>query len=197
MRTQFESERGDHNKNMFKYNGKLWNPKNPEKKLKQLGITWDDVEIIEEKPKIQEDDKVDPSYYKDWMKILILATNYQIVTIDKDRVPAILSQLTPSTSIKHYGSTTLVDDRFLVTPYLEEFPEDVLSDIKEKIVMTYYGYNYFSEEEYNSDMSNPNLVKFKEFADFEKLHSKEQTKKHFNLTEDEYRNLCKKFGMLR
>lgn len=33
---------------MFKYNGKIWNPKNPEKKLKQLGITWDDVEIIEQ-----------------------------------------------------------------------------------------------------------------------------------------------------
>lgn len=32
----------------FKYNGKIWNPKNPEKKLKQLGITWDDVEIIED-----------------------------------------------------------------------------------------------------------------------------------------------------
>ena len=31
---------------IFKYNGKIWNPKNPEKKLKQLGITWDDVEII-------------------------------------------------------------------------------------------------------------------------------------------------------
>lgn len=35
----------------FKYNGKIWNPKNPEKKLKQLGITWDDVEIIEEQTK--------------------------------------------------------------------------------------------------------------------------------------------------
>lgn len=35
----------------FKYNGKIWNPKNPEKKLKQLGITWDDVEIIEDLPK--------------------------------------------------------------------------------------------------------------------------------------------------
>lgn len=33
---------------MFRYNGKIWKPKNPEKKLKQLGITWDDVEIIEE-----------------------------------------------------------------------------------------------------------------------------------------------------
>lgn len=35
----------------FKYNGKIWNPKNPEKKLKQLGITWDDVEIIEQEIK--------------------------------------------------------------------------------------------------------------------------------------------------
>ena len=39
----------------FKYNGKIYNPKNPEKKLKQLGITWDDVEIIEVKEKKQEE----------------------------------------------------------------------------------------------------------------------------------------------
>lgn len=39
----------------FKYNNKIWRPKNPEKKLKQLGITWNDVEIIEEKEKIKDD----------------------------------------------------------------------------------------------------------------------------------------------
>lgn len=39
---------------MFKYNGKIWNPKNPEKKLKQLGITWDDVEIIDTPAKADE-----------------------------------------------------------------------------------------------------------------------------------------------
>ena len=32
----------------FKYNNIIYYPKNPEKKLKQLGITWDDVEIIVE-----------------------------------------------------------------------------------------------------------------------------------------------------
>lgn len=44
-------------KTSFKYNGKIYNPKNPEKKLKQLGITWDDVEIIEviEKEKVKEE----------------------------------------------------------------------------------------------------------------------------------------------
>lgn len=49
----------------FKYNGKLWNPKNPEKKLKQLGITWDDVEIITARSKQQEEtiEYVNPKLY--------------------------------------------------------------------------------------------------------------------------------------
>ena len=38
----------------FKYNGKLYNPKDPEKKLKQLGITWNDVELIQNSTKQQE-----------------------------------------------------------------------------------------------------------------------------------------------
>lgn len=45
----------------FKYNGKIWNPKNPEKKLKQLGITWNDVEIIEEVPTQKEVEYEDPN----------------------------------------------------------------------------------------------------------------------------------------
>lgn len=32
----------------FKYNGITYYPKDPDKKLKQLGITWNDVEIIKE-----------------------------------------------------------------------------------------------------------------------------------------------------
>lgn len=39
----------------FKYNGKIWNPKNPEKKLKQLGITWEDVEILETKQEAKQE----------------------------------------------------------------------------------------------------------------------------------------------
>lgn len=35
----------------FRYNGKNYKPKDPEKKLKQLGITWEDVEIIQEEKK--------------------------------------------------------------------------------------------------------------------------------------------------
>ena len=38
----------------FKYKGKIYNPKNPEKKLKQLKITWDEVEIIND---LQEEDE--------------------------------------------------------------------------------------------------------------------------------------------
>ena len=51
----------------FKYKGIEYSPKNPknaEKKLKQLGITWDDVEIITEQPKIKETiDYQDPELY--------------------------------------------------------------------------------------------------------------------------------------
>lgn len=50
----------------FKYNGKVWNPKNPEKKLKQLRITWDDVEIINEEPeeKVKEEINESVKLYK-------------------------------------------------------------------------------------------------------------------------------------
>lgn len=45
----------------FKYNGKTYNPKNPEKKLKQLGITWDDVEVIESTIKGEEIEYENPN----------------------------------------------------------------------------------------------------------------------------------------
>lgn len=32
----------------FKYNGRIYNPVNAEKKLKKMGITMDDIEIIKE-----------------------------------------------------------------------------------------------------------------------------------------------------
>ncbi len=35
----------------FEYNGIEYYPKNPDKKLQQLGITWDDVRIIDETKK--------------------------------------------------------------------------------------------------------------------------------------------------
>ena len=38
----------------FKYNGRIYNPSNLEKKLKKLGITLDDVEIIEDAVKKEE-----------------------------------------------------------------------------------------------------------------------------------------------
>lgn len=38
----------------FKYNGRIYNPSNVEKKLKKLGITINDVEIIEDSEKQQE-----------------------------------------------------------------------------------------------------------------------------------------------
>jgi hypothetical protein len=49
----------------FIYNRKLYQPKNPEKKLKQLGITWDDVEIVNNKSNEIKEEYEDPNrlYY--------------------------------------------------------------------------------------------------------------------------------------
>lgn len=63
----------------FKYNGKIWNPKNPEKKLKQLGITWDDVEIIE-----TPDKKIEADEYEDAERLYYYInkeTGYSITSI--------------------------------------------------------------------------------------------------------------------
>lgn len=50
---------------LFKYNGIEYYPKNPEKKLKQLGITWDDVEIVNNKSNEIKEEYADPNrlYY--------------------------------------------------------------------------------------------------------------------------------------
>lgn len=64
---------------MFKYNGKIWDPKNPEKKLKQLGITWDDVEMIEENKQ-----EVKPIEYEDPNRLFYFfnpKTGYSITSI--------------------------------------------------------------------------------------------------------------------
>lgn len=61
----------------FKYNGKLYRPKNPEKKLKQLGITLDDVEIINEDFKEETEEMSDiPKYY-----FINKKTGYSITSI--------------------------------------------------------------------------------------------------------------------
>lgn len=38
----------------FIYNGRIYNPVNVEKKLKKMGISMDDIEIIKETPLIEE-----------------------------------------------------------------------------------------------------------------------------------------------
>lgn len=47
----------------FKYNGITYYPKDPDKKLKQLGITWDDVEIIKEEKIVKPIELMDNKLY--------------------------------------------------------------------------------------------------------------------------------------
>lgn len=74
----------------FKYNGKIWNPKNPEKKLKQLGITWDDVEIVKDDIKEEvKEEYMNPDLYefknvKTGETILSIYNNLDSLPIDKE-----------------------------------------------------------------------------------------------------------------
>lgn len=47
----------------FTYNGITYYPKDPDKKLKQLGITWDDVELIKEEKIIKPIELMDNKLY--------------------------------------------------------------------------------------------------------------------------------------
>lgn len=47
----------------FKYNRITYYPKDPDKKLKQLGITWDDVEIIKEEKIVKPIELMDIKLY--------------------------------------------------------------------------------------------------------------------------------------
>ena len=65
----------------FKYKGKIYNPKNPEKKLKQLKITWDEVEIIND---LQEEKIVEYEDPKRLYYFLNRKTGYSISSINPE-----------------------------------------------------------------------------------------------------------------
>ena len=76
----------------FKYNGRIYNPVNLEKKLKKMGITINDIEIIPPEIKIEEPED-------DRIKLIIKSTqdSYSRVSfIPKDKpIPSIKELLKP------------------------------------------------------------------------------------------------------
>lgn len=59
----------------FIYNGKIYNPSNIEKKLKKMGITIEDVEIISNK--IKENNSIE-DYMKDKEQVIVRSTRDNI-----------------------------------------------------------------------------------------------------------------------
>ena len=73
----------------FIYNGRIYNPVNLEKKLKKLGITINDIEIISEDKK--EENELD-DFYKDKEKVIIRSTQddiRRICFVSKNTRPSI------------------------------------------------------------------------------------------------------------
>lgn len=56
----------------FKYNGKIYNPVNVEKKLKKMGITMEDIEILLDEKK-KEDNSIE-DYMLDKRKVIVRST---------------------------------------------------------------------------------------------------------------------------
>lgn len=74
----------------FKYNGKIYSPVHPENKLKKLGITWDDVEIVKDDVKEEvKEEYMNPDLYefknvKTGETILSIYNNLDSLPIDKE-----------------------------------------------------------------------------------------------------------------
>ena len=104
----------------FIYNGRIYNPANLEKKLKKLGITINDIEIIPEDIK-KEKYELD-EFYKDKEQIIIRSTQddiRRICYVPKDTRPLIKDVLknhiwNPETK------TGIYPELFIETMYYEE-----------------------------------------------------------------------------
>lgn len=105
----------------FMYNGRIYNPVNVEKKLKKLGITINDIEIIPEDKK--QDNELD-DFYKDKEKVIVRSTEddiRRICYINKDKSRPTMRELfknhiwnpTTKTGIKE------ITEEYLMTMYYE------------------------------------------------------------------------------
>ena len=105
----------------FMYNGRIYNPVNVEKKLKKLGITINDIEIIPEDKK--QDNELD-NFYKDKEKVIVRSTEddiRRICYINKDKSRPTMRELfknhiwnpTTKTGVKE------ITEEYLMTMYYE------------------------------------------------------------------------------
>ena len=105
----------------FMYNGRIYNPVNVEKKLKKLGITMNDIEIIPEDKK--QDNELD-DFYKDKEKVIVRSTEddiRRICYINKDKSHPTMRELfknhiwnpTTKTGVKE------ITEEYLMTMYYE------------------------------------------------------------------------------
>ena len=61
----------------FKYNGRIYNPVNVEKKLKKLGITMEDIEILPDEKKKEPSNEIE-DYMLDKEQIIVRSTKDDI-----------------------------------------------------------------------------------------------------------------------
>lgn len=107
----------------FKYNGRIYNPVNVEKKLKKMGITMEDIEILPDEKK--EKDNGIEDYMLNKRKVIVRSTEdsiRRVCFVDKDKELPTISELfkdvmwNPETKTGIKGMTR----EFLMTMYYEQ-----------------------------------------------------------------------------
>lgn len=79
----------------FKYNGRIYNPVNVEKKLKKMGITMEDIEILPDEKKKEVDSALE-DYMLNKKQVIVRSTQdniRRICYVDKDKSLPTMSKL--------------------------------------------------------------------------------------------------------
>jgi len=102
----------------FKYNGRVYNPVNVEKKLKKMGITMEDIEILPDEKK-KEDNSLE-DYILDKEQVIVRSTEddiRRVCFIEKGKPLPTILELFKNVIYNPETRTGLYTEEFLKTMY--------------------------------------------------------------------------------
>ena len=105
----------------FIYNGRIYNPVNVEKKLKKMGITMEDIEILPDEKKKESSTGIE-DYMLNKQEIIVRSTEdniRRVCFIDKDKELPTISELFKNQIWNPETKTGLYTKEFLMTMYYE------------------------------------------------------------------------------
>lgn len=105
----------------FKYNGRIYNPVNVEKKLKKMGITMEDIEILPDEKKKESSTEIE-DYMLNKKQMIVRSTQddiRRIVYVDKDKPLPTMSELFKNQMWNSKTGIKGLTREYLMTMYYE------------------------------------------------------------------------------